>query len=321
MNVNFNTATLPLRAEFHLADARCLLSTNSHEVLKTSLAWQSSDKIFSVRRTFHMDIIESDSCALAATDCTHFRGLRHLVFAKIEPRSFITFDLLRRRVMGVLSPAAARDLHFWNSKFLPITIGLLGTTMGIAPLHCACLDRNGDALLVAGNSGAGKSTLTAALAKQGFGVVSDDCTYVSKDGAELVAHGLFSRVKLLPDAVRFFPELQDFAPKETLNGEIAHEIDPASVFQSKVKTRSRPKWMLFLERKAEHGSQFVRCAPEHFAHFFEKNAEKLPLELQDAIRGRSEIIQSLSRCNSWILQTGDSPMQTAAAIDEFLSEV
>ncbi len=320
MTVNFDRTTLPYRAEVHLAGTRCFLSTNSREVLKASLYWQSTANL-SAARTFHMKIIEADSCVPGIPDCTHFRGLRHLVFAKFEPGSFVVFDLLRRRVMGVLSPAASHDAKFWNSTFLPITIGLLGTTLGLAPLHCACLDRNGNALLVAGNSGAGKSTLTAAMAKQGFGVVSDDWTYVSGNGNNLVAYGLLAPVKLLPDAVRFFPELQRNALEETLNGEIAYQIDPATVFQAKVKAHSRPKWVLFLERTSKPGCQFIPCESEYVTHFFEKNAEKLPPELNNAIRARSEVIQSLSQCNSWILQTGDTPMQTAVAIDEFLSEV
>jgi hypothetical protein len=320
MIVDFNSAALPFRAELRLASARCLFSTNSRQVLNTVLAWQPAEKS-SETNTFHMQIIESESRIPDAPDSHHFRGIRHLVFARFSPPNFVTFDLLRRRVMGVFSPAAARDPNFWSSQFLPITIGLLGTTLGVAPLHCACLDRKGSALLVTGNSGAGKSTLTAALAKQGFGVVSDECTYVSLDGNELVAHGLFAPLKLLPDAVRFFPELRNLEPKKTLNGEIAHEIDPATAFQSEMKAHSRPRWMLFLRRTAERGCHFVRCEPEYVARFFEESAEKLPPELANALCARSKIIANLARCNSWILHTGDSPMQTAAAIDQFLLEV
>jgi hypothetical protein len=320
MTVNFDTTSLPYRAEFHLAGTRCLLSTNSREVLKASRCWQSTVDL-SAARAFHMKIIESNSDIPDASDCTHFRGLRHLVFAKLEKGSFVVFDLLRRRVIGVLSSAVSHDAHFWNSTLLPITVGLLGTTLGLAPLHCACLDRNGSAVLIAGHSGAGKSTLTAALAKQGFSVVSDGWTYVSINGDHPIAYGLLASVKLLPDALRFFPELQRCALEETLNGEIAYQADPVTVFHSKVKTRSRPKWILLLERTSEPGCQFVPCESEYVTDFFEKNAEKLPAELENAIRNRSEVIRSLSECNSWILQTGDTPMHAAAAIGEFLTEV
>jgi hypothetical protein len=320
VTLDFNRMTLPFRTEFPVAGTRCLLSTNSHEILRLSVPWQSgqdSPEAQSIR----MEIFEDPDSTFDTTAPTHFRGLRHLVFAMLEPGSFLNFDLLRRRLIGVLSPAAARDPHFWNAQLLPITIGLLGTTVGIAPLHCACLDRDGSGLLVAGHSGAGKSTLTAALAKRGFGVVSDDWTYLSNRGGKLVAHGLFAPVKLLPDTVRYFPELRKLPPQKTLNGEMAHEIDPVKVLHSKWKSHSQPKWVLFLQRTSTPGCRFVPCRPEYLIQFFEKNSEKLPPELPAAARTRSLIIQQLSDCDCWTLRTGDDPMRTAAAIEAFLSGV
>jgi hypothetical protein len=320
LTLAFNPSTLPFRAEFPLAGARCLLSTNSREVLRLSLPWQSL-QLSTPARSFLLQIIEDTSSASDLPAPSHFRGLRHLVFAMLEPGSFLSFDLLRRRVMGVLSPGAARDPGFWNSRLLPISIGVLGTTLGLAPLHCACLDRHGAGLLVAGNSGMGKSTLTAALAKRGFAVVSDDWTYVSTLHGALVAHGLFAPVKLLPDTIRYFPELRDSVTRRTLNGEFAYEVDPAEVFRSQWKASSDPKSILFLERGSVPGCRFVPCRPEQVAQFFEKNAEKLPAELPEAAKARFAIIQRLSACDPWILRTGDDPIRTAAAIDDFLPEV
>jgi hypothetical protein len=265
-----------------------------------------------------MEIIEDASLVSHTSALPHFRGLGHLVFVMLEPGSFLSFDLLRRHIMGTLSPEAARDSYFWNVQLLPIAIGLLGTSMGVAPLHCACLDRHGNGLLVAGYSGAGKSTLTAALAKRGFAVVSDDWTYVSSMPGKLVAHGLFAPIKLLPDTSRYFPELRRLNPKKTLNGELAHEIDPAKLFHSSARASSQPKWLLFLERSSQPGCQFVPCRREHAIQFFESSAEKLPRELPEASRARSEVIKQLSSCQCWILRTGSDPLQTARAIDEFL---
>jgi len=320
MTMAFHRMTLPFRTEFFIAGVRCFLSTNSHNALRLAVPWQSPTNL-SRTHSFRMELIEDASFASETPALPHFRGLRHLVFAMPGPKSFLSFDLLRRRVMGVLSPSAARDSHFWNAQLLPMTIGLLGTTVGVAPLHCACLDRNGSSLLLAGNSGAGKSTLTAALAKRGFGVVSDDWTYLSSRRGKLVAHGLGAPVKLLPDTVRYFPELRHFTPKKTFNGEVAHEVDPAKLFGSKVRTSSHPKWVLFLERTSEPGCHFLPRRPEHVAQFFEQSAEKLPRELPEAVRSRSELIDRLSACQCWTLRTGRDPAQTAAAIDEFLPEV
>jgi hypothetical protein len=319
VTLEFHRMSLPFRTEFSLAGTRCLLSTNSHELLRLSRQWQSL-QVRPDAGSFQMSILEEVSFPSDSPKPSHFRGLGHLVFALLEPKSFLTFDLLRSSIFGVVSPAAARDSYFWNVQLLPIALGLLGTTVGVAPLHCACLDRDGSGLLISGDSGAGKSTLTAALAKRGLAVVSDDWTYVSYRAGKLIAHGMYAPIKLLPDSIRFFPELRRNTPKKTLNGELAYEANAAKVFHSSVKTCSPPKWLLFLERTSAPGCQFVPCRPGHAVQYFEKNAEKLPAELSQAAETRSEIIRQISKCQSWILRTGDDPIQTAQAVENFLLE-
>ena len=319
VTLGFHRMSLPFRTEFSLAGTHCLLSTNSHELLRLSRQWQSPH-LRPGAGTFRMSIFEEASFYPDQSKSSHFRGLGHVVFALLEPKSFLTFDLLRSSVFGVISSAAAKDAYFWNLQLLPIALGLLSTTVGVAPLHCACLDRDGSGLLVAGDSGSGKSTLTAALAKRGFAVVSDGWTYVSYRSGKLVAHGMYAPIKLLPDSIRFFPELQRNTPKKTLNGEVAYEVNAAKVFHSSVKTCSMPKRLLFLERTSAPGCHFVPCRPGHATQYFEKNLEKLPAELPEAAEARSEIIRQVSKCQSWILRSGDDPIQTAQAVEKFLFE-
>jgi hypothetical protein len=315
----FNRQTLPFRTDFHLAGARCFFSTNSHDLLQATTRWRAVTTCASTQ-SFEMEIIVDPAIHSDCERSAHFRGLRHLVFAALPPHGFISFDLLRKRVQGVLTPTASADDTFWNSLLLPITIGVLGTTMGVAPLHCACLDRDGSALLLAGHSGAGKSTLTAALAQRGFALVSDDWTYISRNDRALVAHGLLAPIKLLPDTVRFFPQLRDFAPNRTLNGELAFEIDPRLLRGVSVKEISRPRWIFLLERTAARDCHFVPCRPEYVREFFERNAERLPCELREAQMTRSSLIQELSEHPSWIVRSGESPQDTAGAISHFALE-
>jgi hypothetical protein len=270
--------------------------------------------------SFEMEIIVDSGLSYLPERLAYFRGLGHIVFAMLPPRSFLGYDLLRKRVHAVLSIVAARDRSFWNTLLLPVTIGILGTSIGVAPIHCACLERNGSGFLVAGLSGAGKSTLAAALAQLGFALISDDWTYISRQQSGLVAYGLSSSVKLLPDATRFFPALNAFAPRMALNGELAFEIDPASSLGFAVKNVSHPQRMFFLERNFALGCQIVPCRPDYVRDYFEKNAERLPDELTEARAFRARIIQTLSACPSWILRTGESPQNTAKALDDFLAE-
>ena len=317
MTITFNRQTLPFRTDFLIAGAQGRLSTNSHDILQAAAEWRPLTSQTG-GALFEMEVIVDSALEDAPEHAAYFRGLRHLVFGFLPPRSFITYDLLRRSVHAVLSNAAARDTSFWNTLLLPITIGVLGTTVGVVPLHCACLDRNGTGLLVAGLSGAGKSTLATAIAQRGFALVSDDWTYISKQKSALAAHGLFSPVKLLPDAVRFFPDLEKLAPRTTLNGELAYEITPG-MFGFEMKKFTHPGHIFFLQRVSTPGCHFVPCRPEEVVDFFEKSAERLPGELNEPKAFRTSMIQILSACPSWILRTGENPHGTAAAIDRFLS--
>jgi hypothetical protein len=319
MTVVFTRQTLPFRRDLSIAGTRCHLSTNSHDILHAAARWSPISKHCDPQ-SFEMKLVVAASLDTTSEHPAYFRGLRHLVFAILPPRSYVTYDLVRRCVNGVLSTAAACDESFWHSLLVPITLGVLGPTVGIAPLHCACLERNGRGLLVAGESGAGKSTLAAALARRGFAFISDDWTYISKEQATLVAHGLSSSIKLLPDTVRFFPELRHFLPKKTLNNEFAYEINPTQLTGFAAKNIATPYSIVFLRRVSTPGCHLVPCGSRYVRDFFEKSAERLPDELTGAQTARSDIIRDLSALPAWILRTGEGPHRTAEAVDLFVSE-
>lgn len=315
----FDQKALPFRTNCVIAGVPCLVSTNSYDVLRvTTNLLPAATSTF--RPSFEMQILVDATLDGLSEHSAYFRGRRHLVFALLPPRSFVTYDLLRKRVHAALSVAAASDREFWHSLLLPITIGVLGTTVGVAPLHCACLDDNGSGVLVAGVSGAGKSTLATALGRLGFAMLSDDWTYLSKRQSTLIAYGLSSPVKLLPDAVRFFTDLETLSPCTSLNGELAYKFDPYSSMQITMKDISYPQYIFFLERTFTSGCYIVPCRHEYVREFFQKNAERLPDELIEANVFRENIVEMLSACRSWILRTGESPSRTAEVLAEFVQE-
>jgi hypothetical protein len=315
-----NAQTLPFRTDCLVAGTTCRVSTNSPDILRAAAQWQPQRKSASIA-SFEMEILVNAARASHPLESPHFRGLRHLVFVALPPENFIVYDLLRKRAHAVLSDSTACDTSFWNRLLLPITFGVLGTTVGLVPLHCACLERKDAGFLLAGVSGAGKSTLSAALAHRAFAFISDDWTYVAKRESGLIGHGLCSPIKLLPDAARFFPHLQDFAPGPTLNGELAYEIDPRGSSGITVKTFSYPQRLFFLERTPNPGCEFIVCPTGYVKAYFEQSAERLPDEVPAAKQFRASVIERLSMYPAWILRTGYGPQRTAEAVDDFLSEV
>jgi len=282
-------------------------------------------------RTFDLDVLVDPDLPHASQfkTQTHFRGLHHLVFATIGSHEVFAFDLARRCVTGAVSAVTAQDIDFWVSHWLPITIGVMGTTIGVIPLHSACLDRDGRGLLLAGVSGAGKSTLSVALAGCGFSLISDDWTYITREGDadrdaagngglnRLMAHGLSAPVKLLPDATSHFPELVTRTPKMWFNGELAFEIRAEEIAHAPVKTVSQPHWLFFLDRVPAPGCDFKSVTADEVREFFESSAERLPDCLPATAAARSLTFEALAECPSWRVRSGESPSATAQAIANF----
>lgn len=133
-------------------------------------------------------------------------------------------DLARRRAAARVTPALLRDGERFRTGVLEaLTLWML-TAQDRQPLHAAVLERDGAALLLAGASGVGKSTLVYAALRAGLRVLTEDCAFL-QDGPVPRVWGLPGGVHLLPDAVRWFPELGDRAPVRRANGKRKIAVD------------------------------------------------------------------------------------------------
>jgi hypothetical protein len=311
-----NKDALPLSADLRVAGTRCSLSTNSEEVLASLSRWEDS---FGRRQGKSFDLfVLVDPAAVRDKDAAvRFRGLHHLVFAIFGDDESFVFDLLRRRVSCVVSKQTAGDAAIWDTRLLPLVLGTLGAMIGLVPLHCACLDRNGDALLLAGVSGTGKSTLAVSLSRHGFAMVSDGWTYLAKNGDKLTAHGISAHAKLLPDAVHHFPELRGLQSAKAFNGEMSFEVDVAQTFCAAVRSESRPRWLMFLERVGQPGCTINPLSRDVAQTFFETNVERLSAQLRDGEVARGELLKSLTSAECWLVQYGGPPYLAAGVISRF----
>lgn len=257
--LSIDQTALPQSMKLCFAGAACDLRTNSSELARVldDLSISTDDAVPS---GFKMRVVVDETSDEVAGE-PHFRGLHHVVTASFSSSNVFVFDILRRTLSASVSAATARDNRFWKEKLIPITLGVLGSAMGLVPVHCACMELEGDGLLIAGVSGAGKSTLSVALSKSGFNYVSDDWTYISRRDDGIVAHGTSAPVKLLPDAAEHFQSLQGRSLQRSMNGELAYEVDLAEAFGAQVKRACEPRWLTFLERTQQAGAVFTRCRP------------------------------------------------------------
>ena len=298
------------------AGAACDLRTNSCE-LAIVLAGLSISADEVMRNGFSMRIVVDESSDEAAAD-PHFRGLHHVVTASFGMSSLFVFDILRRTVSASVSAAIARDERFWKEKLIPITLGVLGSAMGLVPVHCACLELDGDGLLIAGESGAGKSTLSVALSETGFNYVSDDWTYISRRRDWIAAHGTSAPVKLLPDAAKHFQGLQRHRLQRSMNGELAYEVDIAEAFGAHVEQVCEPRWLIFLDRTQRAGAVFTPMSSSKARIYLSSSVERLPPQLHEAVAMREQTIESVALLPSWRFRYGGTPQFAAKELREFV---
>lgn len=246
-----------------------------------------------------------------------FRGMDHLIFAGLHEDSSMLIDLQTRRVIGRVSPALAADESRWRTVIFPNLVTLLGAAVGVTDLHCACVVRDEAGILLAGGCGAGKSTLSLALARQGFGFLSDDCTFFSKYDGEIRAWGLIPRLKLLTDASVFFPELAGMQPAITENGEPAFEIDTENDLGIPRSRSCRPEQLVFLERTSRPDFVFTRMPAEEALLHLQEN---LLADTPEALEAQLELIGQLVERGCWQMQYGEAPDVVAQKLAEFVGQ-
>jgi len=299
------------------AGAACDLSTTSAH-FAAMLESLSLLRDMQESRQFSMKIVV-DKASTEAIGSPHFRGMHHVVMASFGTANVFIFDILRRTLSAKVSAAVARDVKFWKEKLIPITLGVLGASIGLVPVHCACLESEGDGLLIAGESGAGKSTLSVALSQGGFNYVSDDWTYLSRQGGRLVAHGTAAPVKLLPDAARHFERLGRHEVHISMNGELAYEVDVKDVFGARVESGCEPRWLLFLERTERAEGEFIRLSSDKARKYLDSSVERLPERLSLASDTRQSIIESISRLPCWNFRYGGTPQFATEQLYQFIA--
>lgn len=312
----FHPAAVPLRAELSFAGAHCSLATNSPELVASVSRWSASASPRGPAIELRVIV---DTAAIRRADAPmHFRGLHHLVFALISTDETFVFDLLRRRVTGVVSRETARDAEFWSTRVVPLVLGLMGITVGIIPLHFACLDLHGEGLLLAGKSLAGKSTLAVSLSKRGFALISDGWTYLGRNAeGEPVARGISAPVKLLPDAVLHFPELRGYKSAKAFNGEMAIEVDAALALNATMLHESRPRRLVVLERSQSGQTALEPLSANAVLDFVLGSVELMPPPLEGLAASRAALITQLSRIECWKMHLAGTPQEAAEMIHRF----
>ena len=300
------------------AGALCSLSTNSERVLDAArntfhaAGVQPSPVDFRLR--FWVDDTEASQPPWPKP---YVRGLDHLVFAGFDEGSSMLADLRTCCVIGRFSAGMAADLEYWQSVIFPMLLTVVSASVGIAELHCACVAREQDGVLLAGPSGSGKSTLALALCQQGFGFLSDDRTFCSLERAQIQSWGMPTPLKLRPEATLWFDELRKERLTDMRSGGPAFWLEPEQIIGVKRVRQCRPTSLIFLDRRDT--SEF-RLSSMSSREALSRLESELTMELPEAAARRSRTLKGVVDLPCWLLEYGGQPQLVARQISRHLAE-
>ena len=300
------------------AGALCSLSTNSERVLdaarNTFHAARVQPSPVDFRLRFWVDDAEASQPPWPKP---YVRGLDHLVFAGFDEGSSMLADLRTCCVIGRFSAGMAADLEYWQSVIFPMLLTVVSASVGIAELHCACVAKEQDGVLLAGPSGSGKSTLALALCQQGFGFLSDDRTFCSLERAQIQSWGMPTPLKLRPEATLWFDELRKERLTDMRSGGPAFWLEPEQIIGVKRVRQCRPTSLIFLDRRDT--SEF-RLSSMSSREALSRLESELTMELPEAAARRSRTLKGVVELPCWLLQYGGEPHLVARQISRHLAE-
>lgn len=248
-----------------------------------------------------------------------FRGRGPFALARFTSADAIWFNLQTREVVGTFSRSFAANRDNWRQFIFPTLLGILSAAIGIVPVHAACVVGPAGGILLTGPSGTGKSTLTVALAKRGYAVLSDDWSYLTAHDSHMDAWGTPVPLKLLPDALQFFPELTGYETHRSLNGEIAYEVDPQACFRLPRRLHCRVACVVLLERAAEPGCRISFTCGSNAVERLVAELEPLEGSLHLYYKQQVDLIQPLAETVCLRASFNDHPDAVAGALDQALS--
>jgi hypothetical protein len=257
-------------------------------------------------------------------DAPWFRGRGHFALARFTRTDSFWFNLRAREVHGIFSSSLADDEKRWHRHIFPALLGILSAAINVAPVHAACLVRDGCGVLLAGPSGTGKSTLTISLAKRGYALLADDWTYLSAagrgtNGSGIEAWGIPVPVKLLPDACGFFPELLAYSPEVSLNNEIAYEVCPEECFGVSRLLRCPVTSVALLERTEKPGCRIAPISAGEAIDHLMRELEPLRGSLASCYDRQIDLIRRLGNTSCYRVSFNDHPETVAESLDRTLS--
>jgi hypothetical protein len=318
-NLEVNALSAICAQQVTFAGVPILLRTNYPGLLRYVSDYFPVSTNASIGTAAKVTLIVNETESLESESTPWFRARGQFALARFTPEDALWFNLQTCEVIGNFSRSLAGDRERWRRHIFPTLLGILAATIGIVPVHAGCIVGKAGGILLTAPSGTGKSTLTVALAKRGYAILSDDCSYLTANDSHIDAWGMPVPVKLLPDARKFFPELAKYRPEKSLNGEVAYEVDPEDCFRIPRSQHCRVACVVLLERSETPGCHISFAKGAEAVERLVAELEPLDGMLHAHYQQQIELMLPLAEAVCLRVSFNDHPDAVAKALDHALS--
>ncbi|WP_232296160.1 HPr kinase/phosphorylase [Terriglobus sp. TAA 43] len=257
------------------------LRSNSAKALSLyQEAWKAFPRKFDTPE-IHVDVTVVPGDGVECPPTPNFRILLPLMISMADADNYSVIDLERNTTTVVISEAAMRHPLYATYFFLEHAASCHITNRYVTPVHAGCVEWAGSGVLLCGDSGAGKSTLSYACARAGFGYISDDASFLLRGLGGRIALGNPYKVRLRPEAARFFPEMRDLPITPRAAGKPSIEVAASAGIRSCAETRVNH--IVFLNRRSGR-EQLSSYRADIARSFFRQTAWGVPAQQQERDR-------------------------------------
>jgi hypothetical protein len=250
---------LPLRATYYPQGFSIEITTNSHEVLAAAEeSWGQFHRVFSeppIRFRIGVTKGNSEECPPVPVH----RSWLNLLSVVGDAENYAVCDMGRGFSFGWFTQAAVENRAYFRYHFLECVAWMMLDGQYLTTIHGACVKLAGKTILLCGDSGAGKSSLSLACARRGWTFLADDSTNLVRNREDRLVVGNPYSMRFREESIALFPELkrQRITPRAT--GEMAIEVDTASMPEIATALVSSVDYIVFLNRR--------KPGPSHLAAF------------------------------------------------------
>jgi len=173
----------------------------------------------------------------------------HLFSMHLDARNTAVVDLRQGFAFGYITPEVRREAAYVRYHFIELMgLSMLSMPRHYLPIHAAGVVRDNRCVLLQARAGVGKTTLAYACARRGYRILAEDAVHVKMTPAGPICWGAPWKLHLLPDAPRFFPELEGIPARLQMNRELKLELDLEARFPGSTVPRALPGPLVLLDR-------------------------------------------------------------------------